>query len=222
LNFTEAPVRPVPVIVTEVPTIPLEGLTAETAGAPTTVKEVALTAVPPGVVTLITPLSAPAGTLAVICVSVFVRMIAGTPPKEIAVAPVSAVPEIVTSPPMGPEVGRNEVTAGVGTTVKLLALEAEPPGVTILISPVVAPTGTVVVIVDPSLLRIIAATPLNVREVAPLRFEPLTLTELPTPPESGEKLEIEGGRTAAGVALAHVVPTLIPSTITVGAFASVP
>ena len=61
-----APVRLVPVITTLVPTGPLVGLKLVIVGAAATVKELALVAVPPGVVTEIVPVVAPAGTVAVI------------------------------------------------------------------------------------------------------------------------------------------------------------
>ena len=61
-----APVRLVPVITTLVPTGPLVGLKLVIVGEPMTVKLLALVAVPPGVVTEIVPVVAPAGTVAVI------------------------------------------------------------------------------------------------------------------------------------------------------------
>jgi hypothetical protein len=68
LNLTEvAPVKFVPVIVTEVPTGPLVGVKLViVGGGAVTVKVPALVAVPPGVVTLMVPVVAPEGTVAVI------------------------------------------------------------------------------------------------------------------------------------------------------------
>ncbi len=67
LNLTDvAPLRLVPVITTLAPTGPLVGEKLVIVGAATTVKLLALVAVPPGVVTAIVPLVAPAGTVAVI------------------------------------------------------------------------------------------------------------------------------------------------------------
>ncbi len=67
LNFTEvAPVKLVPVIVTVAPIIPEAGVKLVTVGAPTIVNNVELDPPPAGVVTVMTPLPAPAGTLAVI------------------------------------------------------------------------------------------------------------------------------------------------------------
>ena len=59
-----APVKFVPLIVTLVPTGPLVGVKLVTVGAGTTVKLLALVAVPPAVVTLTGPVVAPAGTVA--------------------------------------------------------------------------------------------------------------------------------------------------------------
>jgi hypothetical protein len=57
-------VKLAPLIVTLVPTGPLVGVKPVIAGGLTTVKLLALVAVPPDVVTLIGPLVAPAGTVA--------------------------------------------------------------------------------------------------------------------------------------------------------------
>ena len=66
-NVTEvAPVRFVPLITTLAPTAPLVGEKLVIVGAAMTVKDPALVAVPPGVVTLIGPVTAPEGTVAVI------------------------------------------------------------------------------------------------------------------------------------------------------------
>ena len=65
LNLTAvAPVKFVPLIVTLVPAGPLAGVKLVIVGALDTVKLLALVAVPPGVVTLIGPVVAPAGTVA--------------------------------------------------------------------------------------------------------------------------------------------------------------
>ena len=65
--------------------------------------------VPPGVVTVTSTVPAlPAGAVAVICVAPFtVKLVAAVPPKLTAVAPVSAVPVIVTlvPPDSGPAFG---------------------------------------------------------------------------------------------------------------------
>jgi hypothetical protein len=65
LNRTaEAPLKFVPLIVTLVPAGPLAGVKLVIVGGLTTVKLLALAAVPPEVVTLIAPVVAPPGTVA--------------------------------------------------------------------------------------------------------------------------------------------------------------
>ena len=59
------PLKPVPVMVTFVPAVALAGAKLVIVGAPITVNVPALVAVPPGVVTPIFPVVAPAGTVAV-------------------------------------------------------------------------------------------------------------------------------------------------------------
>ena len=59
----EVCVRPLPVITTEAPTLPLDGLKVRMLG--TTVKTLLLVRVPVGVTTVTLPLVAPLGTVAV-------------------------------------------------------------------------------------------------------------------------------------------------------------
>ena len=65
LKVTEvAPVKFVPLMVTLVPTGPLVGAKLVSVGGGTTVNALLLVTFPPGVVTLIGPVVAPAGTVA--------------------------------------------------------------------------------------------------------------------------------------------------------------
>ena len=142
-----APAKFVPVITTLVPGEPLVGLRLVIVGAPITVKVSALVAVPPGVVTAIDPVVAPAGTVAVICVEEStVNMVALVPLKATVVAPPRFAPVMTTFVPAGPLVGEKLEIDGRPITVKLLALVAVPVGVATAIGPVVAPVGTVAVI----------------------------------------------------------------------------
>ena len=73
----------------------------------------------PDVVTVTSTTPVPAGAVAVIVVPLTtVLLVAGVVPKSTAVAPVKAVPVIVTvmPPATGPELGLIEVTAGTGGT----------------------------------------------------------------------------------------------------------
>src|SRR5438128_10636419 len=63
-----------------------------------------------------------------------------------------------------------------------------------LIGPVVAPLGRVVAIEVDEFTVKLAATPLMVTDVTPVKFVPAIVTLVPTGPLVGEKLVIVGGR----------------------------
>lgn len=198
-NFTAvAPVKPVPLMVTTVPTGPLVGVNEVIDGAVVTVKSDALVAVPPGVVTVIFPVTAPLGTLAVIRVPApFTENVAAaTPPNFTEVAPAKPVPLIVTEVPTGPLVGEKDVIVGVGApvTVKSVVLVAVAPPLVTVILPVVAPVGMVAVSWVPVGFQenVVALVPLNFTELAPTNPEPLIVTEVPTGPLVGENDVIVG------------------------------
>jgi len=200
-----APVNFVPLIVTVVPTGPLVGAKLAIAGGLTTVNELPLVAVPPGVVTVSVPVVAPAGTVAWMEVSELTVKVAPTPLKATALAPVNFVPLIVTLVPTGPLVGAKLAIAGGLSTVNELELVAVPPGVVTLTGPLVAPAGTAVWIALSEVTEKVALTPLNATAVAPVKLEPLIVTEVPTGPLVGEKLAMAGTvRTVNGLALVAV------------------
>src|SRR6266478_4628008 len=150
------------------------------------VKLAVLVAVPPGVVTEIVPLLAPAGTVAVIWVAELTVKLALVPLNATVVAPVRVVPVIVTEVPAEPLVGLNPVTVGAGrVTVKLAVLVAVPPGVVTEIVPLLAPAGTVAVIWVAELTVKLALVPLNATVVAPVRVVPVIVTEVPAEPLVG-------------------------------------
>jgi hypothetical protein len=194
-----APVNWLPTIVTDVPTGPLVGVKELIAGEgkAVTVKLPLLVAVPPCVVTLIAPLVAPAGTVACIeLADLTANALAATPWNLTTVAPAKLLPEIVTDTPTGPLVGVNEVTFGGRITVKLALLVAVPAGVVTLILPLVAPTGTFVVIFELDTTVKPALAPLNLTALAPFKFTPVTVTFVPTLPFSGLNDEIFGAAVA--------------------------
>jgi hypothetical protein len=148
LNVTDvAPVKLAPVIATVFPTGPLAGVKPVIRGA--TVKLVELVAVLPAVVTLIGPVVALAGTVAVICVLESTWKVDDTPLNFSAATPVKAVPVIVTLSPTFPLTGVKLVMLGL--TVKFPVLVPVPTGVVTLILPVVAPADTVAVILTEEL-----------------------------------------------------------------------
>src|SRR6266567_571653 len=148
LNVTAvASLNLVPVMVTVVPALPLEGLKPVIVGAGITVKLAALWPVPLAVVTLIGPVVAPPGTVAVIRVGeLTVGLAEVTPLKATLVTLTKLAPVITTLLPMAPLVGLNPLITGRVVTVNTPALWAVPAGVLTLIFPVVAPAGTVAVI----------------------------------------------------------------------------
>jgi hypothetical protein len=169
-----------------------------------TVKLVVLVAEPAGVVTLIGPVVAVEGTVAVIWVAEFTTNVAATLLNVTAVAPVKFVPVIVTDVPTAPNVGVNEVIVG-GGTVKLVRLDPVPPGAVTLIGPVVAVAGTVAVIcVAEFTVNVVAAALLNVTAVAPVKFVPVIVTDVPASPDVGVNDVIVGQ-----VVLATVKPAKV-------------
>ena len=108
----------------------------------------------------------------------------GTPLNETAVAPVKLVPLMVTTVPAGLLAGTKEVMAGV--TVKRVVVTKGPlPGVVTVMGPVVAPAGTVVVIVPEASTVKVDGTPLNETAVAPMKVVPVIVTPVPTGPKVG-------------------------------------
>lgn len=109
----------------------------------------ALVAVPEGVVTEMAPVVAPVGTVVLIWLSETTVNVAGVALNLTAVAPVKAVPVMVTAIPGDPDVGENEVIAGApldALTVNDCGLVPVPTAFVTAIGPVVAPAGTVAVI----------------------------------------------------------------------------
>ena len=209
-----APVRSVPVIVTAAPTTPLVGVKLVTVGTGTTVKFVALVAVPPGVTTAIGPLVAAAGTVVVIVVALTTVNVGCDVPLNVTlVAPVRLVPVMVTAPPTGPLVGVKLVTVGTGSvTVKFVALVAVPPGVTTAIGPLVAAAGTdAVIVVAFTTVKLGWLVPLNDTLVAPVRLVPVIVTAVPTVPLVGVKLVTVGAGT---VTVKFVALVAVPPAVT--------
>jgi len=151
LNDTPvAPVNPLPLIVTPVPTGPDAGekLVIDGEEPDVTVKLFALVAMPAVAVTLIFPVVAPEGTVAVIWVGLFRVKAALVPLNVTAEAPPKLVPVMTTEVPIGPDAGEKPVIVVVvpEPTTKSEVLLAVPPEVVTEILPVVAPAGTAAVI----------------------------------------------------------------------------
>jgi hypothetical protein len=155
------------------------------------------------------PVVAPKGTVVATVPELLTVNVAVLPPNETAVAPVKFVPVIVTAVPTAPLAGAKEVMAGV--TVKRVVVTKGPlPAVVTVIGPVVAPAGTVVVIVPEGSTVKAAGTPLNETAVAPVK--PVIVTPVPTGPKIGENgLKLIPSRKAmmSSVAVGEIAGVLI-------------
>jgi hypothetical protein len=79
----------------------------------------------------------------------------------------------------------------------LVALVPVPLAFVTVIEPVLAPVGTAaVILVEESIVKLVAATPPNFTEVVPVKLVPLIVTEVPSPPLLGEN-EVMVGEPAA-------------------------
>ena len=108
------------------------------------------------------------------------------------------------------------VGAETGTeTEKLSPLEIRPLGVTTVIGPLVAPSGTFVVSWPSELTENGALAPLNVTAVAPVNALPTTCTYVPTGPPEGVKPLSDGATGATAVVVVVLVWVLSPLALEV-------
>ena len=211
----EVGVKPVPAMVRVTagpPTTCVLGESVAITGVTTTVKLVLLVAVPPGVVTAIRPLVAPAGTAKVMVVALTtVKPVMATPFSVRTVAPVRFVPVRVTVVPTGPVAGVKPAMVGAGRKVKAVALVAVPPAVVTAMVPEAADAGTTkVMVVAFTTVKPVMATPFNVTAVAPVKLVPVMVTVAPLAPLAGVKPAMVGaGRKVKAVALVAVPPAVV-------------
>ena len=104
--------------------------------------------------------------------------------------------------------------SGPDKTVKRVVVIKGPlPGVVTVMGPVVAPLGTVVVIVPEGLTVKVDATPLNETAVAPVKVVPVIVTPVPTGPKvgvNGLKLMPSRKATMSSAAVGPIAEVLIP------------
>jgi hypothetical protein len=156
----------VPVIITLAPTAPLVGVKVVIVGVGNTVKFDELVIVTPLTIIEIGPVIAPAGMVAVMLVDVDAVTLAITPLKETVLfkgVVLKLVPEMVTVAPSAPLDGLKLAMVGEGNTVKSEVLVTVTPLIVNLILPVVAPAGTVVVMLVAVDTEIRAGVLLNLR-----------------------------------------------------------
>ncbi len=151
----------------------------------------------PAAFTTTFPVVAPLGTGTTIEVALQLAGVAVVPLNVAVLAPCvepKFVPAIVTDVPITPEVGERLVIEGGEITVNDTPVLACPLTV-IMTLPVVAPLGTGTTIEVALQLAGVAVVPLNVTVLAPCvepKFAPAIVTVVPTIPEVGERLVIEG------------------------------
>ncbi len=192
----------VPAIVTVVSTGPKAGVRLAIVGVvpPVTPKEKPALDTPLTVTTTL-PVVAPVGTMATMDVLLQLEIVAVLPLNVTVLEPCvvpKLVPVMVTDEPGAPEIGETLVTTGVARTVNVTPFEAMPFSVTTTL-PVVAPVGTTATIEVALHVETVAAVPLNFTVLEPWdepKFVPVIVTDVPTGPDVGDRLPIEGvGRT---------------------------
>jgi hypothetical protein len=154
------------------------------------VNDVADSAVPPGVVTVIFPVVV-FGTMAVTDTAlVTVKLVAAMPLNLTVVAPVKLVPMMDTFVPASPEAGLNDMMVGAGMNLNDVTDTAVPRGVVTVILPSVILLAMVFganAVIEEALttVKLVASTPLNLTAVAPVRLVPVMATFAPAAPDVG-------------------------------------
>jgi predicted Kef-type K+ transport protein len=116
-------------------------------------------------VTTTLPVVAPVGTTAVILVALQFVIVAVVPLNCTLPLPCEAPkfdPAITTDEPTAPEFGVMLLILGAGVTVKLNPLLAIPPAAVTTTFPVIAPAGTVAVMVEALQFVTVAVVPANI------------------------------------------------------------
>jgi len=179
-----------PEIVMEAPMGPEVADRLEMVGAVVTLNGTPLLGTPPTVTTTL-PLVAPAGTLVEMLVALQFVAVAATPLNVIEPAVPKFEPLIVTAAPTGPADGESPVIVGADVTVNGQPLLDTPPAVTITL-PLVAPAGTIAVMLLVLQLEVDAETPLNVTVPDVRKLAPLIVTGVPAAPAAGDNPVIVG------------------------------
>jgi hypothetical protein len=189
--------KPAPVIVTAAPTPPVVIDKLVMLGAGTTVKLNPLLFTPP-IFTTTFPVVAPLGTVTVMLVVLQLVTLAVVPLNLAVPDPCvdpKLVPAIVTADPTAPTVIDKLVIAG--TTVKFVPLLFKPLANTTTL-PVVAPPGTVTVMLVALQLVTLAVVPLKLAVPDPCvdpKFVPVIVTAAPTAPVVIDRLVMLGAGT---------------------------
>src|SRR6266480_3574502 len=205
----------VPVIVTAAPTAPVVGDSPLMPGR--TVKEMPLLEMPLTLTTTF-PVVAPDGTGTATLVALQLVGVAAVPLNVTVLVPWDApkfVPVMVTCVPTAPEVADKFVILGVGTTVKFTPLLPTPPAAVTTTFPLVAPLGTVaVMLLAPQFVIVVAFVPLNFTFPFPTlgpKLDPAITIDDPTAPAFGVNDVIIGAAVTVNVTPALATP---PAAVT--------
>ena len=174
-------------------------------------KAPALVATPPGATTLIGPLMAASGTVADSRVADTTENVAGMPPNVTVVAADRLAPLMVTIAPATPALGvKPEMLGGTVNGVELVAV---PTGVVTVMGPVVALVGTVTEMEVPEVTTNVAAVPLNLTALAPVKLTPEIVTVVPGSPRTGVKPVIAGAWVTVNALPLADVPAAVVTAI---------
>jgi hypothetical protein len=218
-----------PEIVTAAPTAPDVTERLEIVGVGSTVNAIPFVLTPLAFTTTF-PVVAPEGTVTAILAAlqlVTVAVVTLNLTVPLPCAEPKFAPVMVTAAPTAPEVMDRLVMLGVGSTVNAIPFVLTPLAFTTTL-PVVAPAGTVVVMLAELQVPTVAAVPLKDTEPLPWllpKLDPETVTAAPTAPDEGERLEMLGvGRTVKLTPLLawlETVTTTFPVVAPVGTVATI-
>jgi hypothetical protein len=173
-------------------------------------------------VTITSPVVAPVGTVTAMLVALQLVTLAAVPLKLTVPDPwpdPKFVPVMVTKVPTTPDGGDRLVMLGVDITVKLTPLLFTPFEKTTTF-PVVAPEGTVTLILVALQLVTLAADPLKLTVPDPWlgpKFVPVMVTKVPEFPETGDRLVIFGADTIVKFSPLLTLPETVTTTFPVAA-----
>ena len=165
----------------------------------------------PITVTVIKPEIALPGMSATMLVAVLLVTVIKAPLIQtvlFAVTGSKLAPVIVTVVPGGPDPGEKLLIVGGKTNVKLEPLVAVRPSTVTVMGPVVAPEGTVTVILVELLAVTVATVPLNCTTLIActgLKLVPVIVIDSPVVPRVGVKLVMVGAGTAKITGLKVVI-----------------
>ena len=193
-------------------------------GAGTTVKLDPLLLTPLAFTTRF-PVVAPLGTVVVMRVALQVPTVAVVPLKVTVPVPCDApkfVPVIVTDAPTAPVVGERPVMLGAAVTVNVTPELATPPAAVTTTLPVVAPLGTVaVMLLAPQLVIVVALVPLNFTLPFPTlgpKLDPAITIDDPTAPVFGVNDVMLGAAVTVNVTPELATPPAAVTTTFAGAY----